>query len=92
MIWHTIDQAADVMGLTPRTIRKWIAAGDLPVKSSPILPGIIYIDDADLKATEAAVAARRGGATKFTHISTYPQVSAADYRTVLQSRSGSSHG
>ena len=68
MIWHTIDQAADVMGLTPRTIRKWIAAGDLPVKSSPILPGIIFVDDADLKTTEATIAARRGGVTRFTRI------------------------
>ena len=68
MIWHTVNQAADVMGLTPRTIRKWIADGDLPVKASPIIPGVRFIDDADLRNAEAAIAERRGGATRFTRI------------------------
>ena len=65
MIWHTIEQAAQVMGLTPKTIRRWISEGDLPVKTHPIVPGVLFIDDYDLRSTEAAIHDRRGGRTRY---------------------------
>ena len=64
-IWHTIPQAADVMGLSIRTIRKWIADGDLPVKAHPLVPGAVFVDDRDLLKASATVAARRGGTGRF---------------------------
>jgi hypothetical protein len=59
MIWHTIEQAAEVMGLTPATIRRWIASGDLPVKAHPVVPGAQFVDDGDLLAAELAVHHRK---------------------------------
>lgn len=65
MIWHTIDQAADVMGVTARTVRKWIANGDLPVKAHQLVPGVVFVDDGDLREAEAKVHARRTTGTSF---------------------------
>ena len=64
-IWHTIPQAAEVMSVKERTIRKWIKDGHLPVKSHPLIPGVRYVDDADLLAASIKVGDRRGGSGRF---------------------------
>ena len=64
-IWHTIPQAAVVMSVTERTIRKWITDGDLPVKAHPLVPGVRFVDDADLLTASIRVGDRRGGSGRF---------------------------
>ena len=68
MIWHTIPQAAETMGVTERTVKSWIRDGLLPVKRHDLVPGAAFVDDADLRRAEAAAHARKGGTTRFTRI------------------------
>lgn len=46
--WITISQAADLMSVNPKTVRRLIAAGDLPARR--IGTRMIRIDAADLDA------------------------------------------
>lgn len=66
MIWHTVPQAAEAAGVTERTIRRWISAGWLPVKEHPLVPGVRFVDDADLRRASGLAASNRGGKGRFT--------------------------
>jgi len=50
LIWHTVDQAAERVGVQPRTIKAWIRSHDLSTITHPVAPGVLFIaDDALLK-------------------------------------------
>lgn len=57
MIWHTIDQAAQRVGLQPRTIRIWIKKGDLATIRHDMVPGALFVAD---DALMACYQAKRG--------------------------------
>lgn len=52
-MWLTQEQAADRAGVTPRTIRNWVAWGE-------IKPRLGRFAEADVVATEKRMRARRG--------------------------------
>ncbi len=60
MIWHTVSQAAERVGLQPRTIRIWIRQGALQAYRHDVVPGVVFVaEDALLECYRAKRA--RGG-------------------------------
>lgn len=59
MIWYTVTQAADRLGVQPRTIRIWIKTG-MPVIRHDVVPGTLFIAEDVLLATYQAKRARGG--------------------------------
>jgi uncharacterized protein YjcR len=45
LIWHTVDQAAERVGVQPRTIKAWIRSRDLPTITHPVVPGVLFVAD-----------------------------------------------
>lgn len=64
-IWHTLTQAAHMIGRSETTLRRWISNGDLTAHTHDLVPGVTLIEEDDLLHAEAAVRARAGASTRY---------------------------
>jgi hypothetical protein len=64
-VWYPLAHAAQAIGRSTATIKRWIAAGDLHAHRHDSIPGVVLIEQTDLWEAEAAVSARAGASTRF---------------------------